>query len=215
MIEARRIPADSPDALELVEAMWREIQGAYPPIPGATSPSATPADFSPPGGAYVALYEDGRAVAGGGIKRLEHGIGEIKRMYVVPEARGRGLGRLLLAALEDAARTLGHVHLRLDTGDKQAHAVALYRSAGYREIPDYNDNAYASYWAEKELIDGGPDRSHSMTESTPNQTGDDEGITSPDAANPGEATTPPGNAQVDEDAVREAEDQLGRAGGGH
>jgi GNAT superfamily N-acetyltransferase len=149
--EARRIPADSPDALALVDAMWRGVQEAYPRIPGATTPSATPGDFSPPGGCFVALYEDGRAVAGGGVKRLEAGVAEIKRMYVVPDRRGRGLGRELLAALEDAARELGYDRVRLDTGDKQPGAEALYRSAGYREIGNYNANAYASFWGEKRL----------------------------------------------------------------
>jgi GNAT superfamily N-acetyltransferase len=149
--EARRIPADAPDALALVEAMWRGVLEDYPRIPGATTPSATPQDFSPPGGCYVALYEVDRAVAGGGIKRLDDGVGEIKRMYVVPDARGRGLARALLAALEDAARELGYRHLRLDTGVKQPHAEALYRSAGYREIGNYNANAYASFWGEKNL----------------------------------------------------------------
>ena len=151
MIEARRIPAESADALALVDAMWREIQAAYPEMPGATAPSATPADFSPPGGGYVALYDDGRAVAGGGVKRLEDGVGEIKRMYVVPDARGQGLARRLLAELEAAARDLGYRRVRLDTGVKQPHAEALYRSAGYRDIPNYNGNDYASYWGEKEL----------------------------------------------------------------
>ena len=156
MIEIRRIAADSPDALALVDAMWREIQEAYPRIPGATTPSATPADFSPPGGAFVALYEDGRAVAGGGVKRLEAGVGEIKRMYVVPDARGRGLARVLLEGLEDAGRDLGYDRLRLDTGDKQPHAEALYRSAGYERIGNYNANVYASFWGEKRLTERQP-----------------------------------------------------------
>jgi GNAT superfamily N-acetyltransferase len=149
--DVRRIPADSADALALVAAMWAEVQRAYPRIPGATTPSATPEDFSPPDGCFVALYEDGRAVAGGGVKGLGDGVGEIKRMYVVPDRRGRGLARALLAALEDAARDLGHRVVRLDTGDKQPHAEALYRKSGYREIANYNANDYASFWGEKAL----------------------------------------------------------------
>jgi GNAT superfamily N-acetyltransferase len=151
VIEVRRIRADSPDALALVDAMWSGVQEEYPEIPGATSPSATPEDFSPPGGCFVALYEDDRAVAGGGVKRFAEGIGEIKRMYVVPDRRGQGLGRDLLAALEDAARDLGYTTTRLDTGIKQPGAEALYRSAGYREIGNYNNNGYASFWGEKDL----------------------------------------------------------------
>jgi GNAT superfamily N-acetyltransferase len=151
-IEARRIPADSPDALALVAAMVDELAGHYGPLVQNSTPSALPADLSPPGGCFVALYdEDGRAVAGGGIKRLNDGLGEIKRMFVVPEARGRGLSRALLGALEDAARQLGYARVRLDTGVKQPIARALYESSGYEAIPDYNDNAYAAYWGEKWL----------------------------------------------------------------
>ena len=149
--EVRRIPADSPDALRLVAAMVAELVPVYGDVDEPGTPSATPADFSPPGGAFVALYEDGRPVAGGGIKRLDAAAAEIKRMYVVPEARSRGLARLLLDALEDAARSLGYRVARLDTAEKQRHAVALYSSAGYVEVPDYNGNPYATYWAEKVL----------------------------------------------------------------
>ena len=152
MIEARRIPADSADALAIVRAMWDEVLEMYPPIPGISSPSATPEDFSPPGGAFVALYDDDRWVSGGGLKRLPDGAAEIKRMYVRPEARGRGLARRLLAELEAAARDLGYERVRLDTGARQPQAEALFRSAGYRDIPDYNDNGYASFWGEKALI---------------------------------------------------------------
>jgi GNAT superfamily N-acetyltransferase len=90
-------------------------------------------------------------VACGGVKRLDDATGEIKRMFVAPEARGRGVARALLAALEETARGLGYERVRLDTGAKQPHAQALYASAGYAAIPDYNRNAYASYWFEKEL----------------------------------------------------------------
>jgi ribosomal protein S18 acetylase RimI-like enzyme len=72
----------------------------------------------------------------------------------VPGARGRGLGRRLLRALEEAAAELGWHTVRLDTGDQQPDALALFRSAGYREIPDYNANPYASYWLEKRLARG-------------------------------------------------------------
>jgi GNAT superfamily N-acetyltransferase len=149
--EVRRIPADSPDALALVAAMLAAITEIYGFVDHGPGPSATPEDFSPPGGCFVALYEGGRAVAGGGIKRLDDGAAEIKRMYVVPDRRCQGLARILLAALEDAARDLGYRCVRLDTGIHQHAALQLYRSAGYSEIADYNDNPYASYWGEKAL----------------------------------------------------------------
>jgi GNAT superfamily N-acetyltransferase len=151
VVEARTIPADAPEALALVDAMVGEIVAHYGDGLLDRTPSATPDDLSPPGGCYVALFDGDRAVAGGGVKRLADGVGEIKRMYVVPDRRGEGLGRVLLRALEDAARGLGYATVRLDTGRAQGEALRLYRSAGYVDIPDYNGNAYASYWGEKRL----------------------------------------------------------------
>jgi GNAT superfamily N-acetyltransferase len=149
--DADSVPADQAPARDLIEAMIAELEQFYGRIDRAGMPSATAADFAPPGGRFLVLYEGLEAVACGGVKRLEDGLGEIKRMYVIPHARGRGVGRVLLVALEDAARDLGYARVRLDTGPRQPHARALYESAGYAEIPDYNDNPAASYWAEKRL----------------------------------------------------------------
>ena len=150
MIEFRREAASSPAARTLLSAMEDEMVALYS-MPGMPT-SASTAELEPPnGGAYVVGWEDGRAVAGGALKRLEPGVAEIKRMYVVPDARGRGLARRLLAAIEDTARELGYERVRLDTGASQPHARALYESAGYREVPDYNDNPYAAYHGERLL----------------------------------------------------------------
>lgn len=151
MPDARRIEADSPDAVALIEAMVGSIVAIYADFDRGVGPSATAADFSPPDGGFIGIYEGDRAVAGGGVKRFTDEIGEIKRMYVLPERRGHGLARRLLAELEDMARELGYTDVRLDTGPKQPHARALYLGAGYSEIPDYNRNPYASFWAEKRL----------------------------------------------------------------
>src|SRR5262245_28304908 len=85
-------------------------------------PAAGAAEMGPPGGTFLVGYRDGEAVCGGGIKRLPDGACEIKRMYVVPAARGQGVARMLLGALEDAARGLGYDLVRLDTGPRQPHA---------------------------------------------------------------------------------------------
>ena len=151
MLDVRRIPADSPDAIMLVEAMVAAIVEIYGTFDRGPGPSATPADFSPPTGGFLGLYEDDRPVAGGGVKRLTDSIAEITRMYVVPDRRGQGLARRLLVELEALARELGYTVVRLDTGNQQPHARALYDSTGYLEIPDYNDNPYASFWGEKNL----------------------------------------------------------------
>ena len=107
--------------------------------------------MAPPDGVFVVVYEDGVPVAGGGVRRLGDDVAEIKRMFVVPAARGRGHGRLVLDELEAAAAELGYRRLRLDTAQSMTTAIALYRGAGYRDIPDYNGNSYASYWGEKVL----------------------------------------------------------------
>src|SRR4051794_26394380 len=113
--------------------------------------TAPPADFAPPGGAFVVVYEDGKPVAGGGIKRDQDGVAEIKRMYVAPAVRGRGLGRRLLDALEDQARARRYGRTRLDAGGRQPAAQAMYERAGYHAIENYNGNPQASFWGEKVL----------------------------------------------------------------
>ena len=151
-MEFRAMDAATPPASDLIEAMIRSLEPLYGRIDRPDAPSASPQDFSPEtGGAFLVGFEDGRALCGGGLKRLEPGVVEIKRMYVLEEARGRGLARELLAALEDAARERGYTRVRLDTGPQQPHAETLYRSAGYREIADYNGTPMASFFGEKEL----------------------------------------------------------------
>jgi GNAT superfamily N-acetyltransferase len=87
----------------------------------------------------------GEPVCCGGVKRLDHRACEIKRMYVVPEQRGRGVARRLLHELEDRARALGYELARLDTGPAQHGAQHLYESEGYRSIENFNANPVASF----------------------------------------------------------------------
>jgi GNAT superfamily N-acetyltransferase len=139
-----RTTGEDPVARELlaqITAAWTPVYG--PPIPGDPA-SILPADLPH----YVALLEDGRPVAGGGLRPLGDGIAEVKRMYVVPDRRGEGLARRLLGELEVLARDAGYARLRLDT---TGTLHRFYRSAGFDEIPDYNGNPYASFWAEKPL----------------------------------------------------------------
>jgi GNAT superfamily N-acetyltransferase len=151
MIEITVGRGDAPEALELVAAMEAWVtEGFGPATPDRTS-TVSATEMVPPAGAFVVLRDGGQAVAGGGIRRLEPGVCEIKRMFVVPEARGRGHGRRVLEALEAAALQLGYRRARLDTALSMTTAMGLYESAGYRPIPDYNGNSYASFWGEKEL----------------------------------------------------------------
>jgi GNAT superfamily N-acetyltransferase len=151
MIEVVVGRGDSAEARELVAAMEDWVtEGFGPATPDRTS-TVGAAEMVPPDGAFVVVREDGRPVAGGGIRRLSDGVCEIKRMYVVPEARGRGHGRRVLEALERVAVRLGYRRARLDTAQSMTTAMGLYESAGYRPIPDYNRNSYASFWGEKHL----------------------------------------------------------------
>jgi GNAT superfamily N-acetyltransferase len=151
MIEIEVGRGDSAAARELVAAMEAWVAEGFGPQDPSRTSTVSLVEMAPPAGAFVILREDGRAVAGGGVRRLAEGICEIKRMFVVPEARGRGHGRRVLAALERAAVDLGYRVARLDTAQSMTVAMALYGSAGYRSIPDYNGNSYASFWGEKEL----------------------------------------------------------------
>jgi len=146
-----RADASASPASDLLEAMIVELTPLYGRIDVPHAPSAGPQDFSPPSGSFLVGYEHGRAICGGGIKRLPDGACEIKRMYVVPDARGRGVAKALLVALEDEARALGYAVARLDTGPEQPHAERMYREAGYADIENFNANPFASYWGEKRL----------------------------------------------------------------
>jgi GNAT superfamily N-acetyltransferase len=151
VLRAETVPSDQPPATDLVEAMIQDVAQMYGRIDVPGAPSATPAEMAPPDGAFVVLFDDDAPVAGGGLKRLDGEACEIKRMYVVPEARGRGLGRALLEALEAEARRLGYRLARLDTGPQQPGAQRMYETAGYRAIENFNANPFASFWGEKAL----------------------------------------------------------------
>lgn len=94
---------------------------------------------TPPAGVFLVARVEGEAVGCGALKALDAAgsVGEIKRMYVVPTARGRGISRLLLAALIEEARGFGYTRLQLETGTPQHEAVALYESSGWTRIEPY------------------------------------------------------------------------------
>ncbi len=146
-----RCDPEDPPASELLAAMRVERNDANGTIRRLDNPQLLPDELRPPGGAYFVGFEGTEAVAGGGLRRLGDGVAEIKRMYVRPEARSRGLAAALLRVLEEAARDLGYDYARLDTGPKQVYAARLYRAAGYEEIAPYNDNPFACFWGEKRL----------------------------------------------------------------
>jgi GNAT superfamily N-acetyltransferase len=145
---------DDGDGSLLAQAMRDEIAVIYDglELDGPSMPAAGQAELSPPGGAFIVGLDDaGRPVCCGGVKRLDERRCEIKKMYVVPEWRGKGVARALLHELEARAARLGYAVARLDTGPKQLSARGLYEDEGYEQIPDFNGNPIAVFWAEKPL----------------------------------------------------------------
>ncbi|MFE5537607.1 GNAT family N-acetyltransferase [Streptomyces sp. NPDC056492] len=136
-IELRVVPYDHPDALKLNDQVQLEYQARYGGE-GDVTP-LDPAMFAPPRGLYLLAYDaSGAPVASGGWRGQDEndegysdGDAELKRMYVVAGARGLGLARRILAALEADARAAGRTRMVLETGDRQPEAIALYSSSDY------------------------------------------------------------------------------------
>lgn len=132
------MPFDHPDAQRLIAEVQQEYVLRYGGQDGTPTGAA---EFAAPRGVFVVGYRHGRAVACGGWRAhdgdepdFRDGDAELKRMYVVPDARGLGLARCLLADLERRAVAAGKRRLVLETGTKQPEAIGLYTSAGYAEI---------------------------------------------------------------------------------
>jgi GNAT superfamily N-acetyltransferase len=151
-MEIRSEPADGPAGRAMLMAYIADAGTRIGEWDETRTPPASAASMSAPGGgAFLVAYVGGAPVGCVGMVRLDDRTGEVKRMYVAPEARGHGLAKHLLAGLEDAARAAGYSRMRLDTSGAQPEARALYLSSGYREIEPYNENQYAAHWFEKEL----------------------------------------------------------------
>jgi DNA-binding MarR family transcriptional regulator/GNAT superfamily N-acetyltransferase len=108
-------------------------------------------DFIPPRGRLLMAQLFGEPVGCGALRAFAPGIGEIKRMWVLPAMRGLGVARRLLGELERLARRRRMRAVRLDTNSALTNAIRMYRAAGYREIARFNDNPYAHHWFEKTL----------------------------------------------------------------
>lgn len=135
----------------LFAAFIRESDGPLGIDLEAEIAAGPPAELAGPHGVLLLARVEGEPAAIGGVRFLDAEAAEVKSMYVSPARRGRGIARALLAELEQVAREHGCRRVRLDTSDYLTEAVALYRSAGYREVPDYNGNEKANLWFEREL----------------------------------------------------------------
>jgi GNAT superfamily N-acetyltransferase len=148
-IEIATAPLTGAVAAGLIAALNAELSARYPE-PGATHFRLDPDEVAPGAGSFVVARLDGRPVGCGALRRVREPavvrelgphVGELKRMYVAPDARRRGVGAALLARLERDARALGLTRLVLETGTRQGEALALYRRDGFVEIPPYGEYA--------------------------------------------------------------------------
>jgi len=136
-IDIRPIRFGAPVAQALVAATLADLSVRYGG--GGDETPLAPGDFDPPNGMFLIAYRDGAPIGCAGWRA--HGdtedLAELKRMYVAPEARGAGVATLLLAAIEESARSAGRRRLILETGSRQPEAIALYEKCGYARIEDF------------------------------------------------------------------------------
>lgn len=152
----------SPEVLAAWRAYAAELAARFPAgfDPGGLTTGVE--RYRPPAGACLVASRDGLLLGTAALTPLEPAgpeddvptpLGEVKRMWVAEQARGHGLGRRLLAVLEARARRAGYATLRLDTNETLTAAIGLYEATGYRRVPRYNDNPYATHHFEKRLFE--------------------------------------------------------------
>jgi DNA-binding MarR family transcriptional regulator/GNAT superfamily N-acetyltransferase len=151
-VEIKAVDPESADAqyclAEYVGELNRRSERGFDPTIGAT---ALPHEVRPPAGQFFVAYLQGEAIGCGAVKHHADAPAEIKRMWIAPRARGLGLGRRLLEKLELSALESGARVGHLETSAVLPEAIALYRSAGWVEVPQFNDELFADHWFEKQL----------------------------------------------------------------
>ena len=149
------IVAADPDDLQSRDCLsfyFRLLADRIPGISATPVPDPDPdADqYRPPTGAFLLARSDGHALACVSLKTVDTTTGEVKRLWVAPEARGLGLARRMMEAIEDQARALGMSRLRLDTNENLPEAIALYRKTGWTEVAPFTDFP-ATHWFAKDI----------------------------------------------------------------
>ena len=134
------LPYDDPVAQDLVERVQQEYIARYG---GRDEAVVDPAEFRPPQGLFLAAEVDGRPVGSGAWRAMGAGVAEIKRVYVEPGLRRRGLAQLIVAALEHSAVQAGRRSVVLNSGAEQPEALRLYEQLGYGPVTPYGVYACA------------------------------------------------------------------------
>ncbi|GAB3213612.1 GNAT family N-acetyltransferase [Marinactinospora thermotolerans] len=154
---ARVVAMDDPATAPMIEGLRAEYTRRYGAEAAQREMSSYPlADFAAPHGAVLLLEEEGRAVAGGALRRLDAGTAEFKRIWTAEGWRRRGLGRRVMAGLEERAAALGYRRAYLTTGPAQPEAVALYTRLGYELLDDegWGEDGERRYYAFAKPLDG-------------------------------------------------------------
>lgn len=151
-IEIRTVSPTDPDAMRCIRAYFAELdrrsESGFDPSAGI---SAEPDELTPPAGSFLIAYVRDEPAGCGAVKHHPGAASELKRMWVTESARGLGIGRRLLTELEARAIRSGATVARLETNRALVEAIAMYRSAGYVEVPAFNDEPFAHHWFEKRL----------------------------------------------------------------
>lgn len=137
-LDLRREELSTPVVQQLITALNAELEARYPEE-GANFFRLDPEEVSQGRGAFLVAYANSDPIGCGAVRQNEPGVFEIKRMYVDPRCRGRGVGRKIVDALEAHARRLGAQRIVLETGPRQPDAIALYHHAGFSEIPLFGE----------------------------------------------------------------------------
>lgn len=152
LVEIRQVDPAEPDARQCLRSYFAELErrsgGPFDPTTGST---AEPHEVRPPAGLFLVAYLGEAPIACGALKHFPGGATDIKRMWVAEPARGLGIGRRLLEELESRAAEHGSDTVRMETNATLTEAIALYLSAGYVEVPAFNDEPFADHWFAKRL----------------------------------------------------------------
>ena len=153
LVEIRTVDPAGADAKRCLRAYFAELERRSElPFDPSKGISAEPHELRPPAGAFLVAYLRREAIGCAAIKHHPGAPSDIKRMWVAESARGLGIGRRMLGALEQLARDRQAPATRLDTNKALVEAIALYRSSGYREVPAFSDDPFAHHWFEKVLV---------------------------------------------------------------
>jgi DNA-binding MarR family transcriptional regulator/GNAT superfamily N-acetyltransferase len=152
LVQTRIVDPEHPDAKRCLRAYVAELnRRSDTPFDPRNGSTAEPHEVRAPAGAFVVAYLNGEAIGCGAVKHRPGGPSDIKRMWVAESARGLGIGRRLLRELEQIIRDTGASVAQLETNATLVEAITMYRSAGYTEVPAFNDEPFADHWFSKPL----------------------------------------------------------------